>query len=92
MKGSSVHKAENGKMLKIALEYEKGKVLGIRISGDFFMHPEESITVLENRLKGTELDEERLGKKAASIVEENSIQLFGFEAKDLAKAIMEAVQ
>ncbi len=91
LKGSAIYKVEGGKLLKIALEAEKGKILSIRIFGDFFLHPEEAIELIEKGLQGAELKEESLMEKIDSVVEGNSIQLFGFKAADLAKAIMAAV-
>ena len=91
MKGKAIYKVEGGKLLKIALEAEKGKILSVRIFGDFFLHPEEAIELIEKGLQGAELNRETLKKKITSIVERNSIQLFGFKPLDLAKAIMVAV-
>ncbi len=91
MKGQSVYKVPNGKLVKVSLEAGQGKVKKVKVSGDFFIHPEEAIDALEENLKGVELREDVLEKKILAIVEENSIQLFGFKSKDLAKAIMMAV-
>ena len=92
MKGNSVYKVENGKLLKVRLESEQGKITGIKILGDFFMHPEEAIAVLEKELQGTELNEGKLAERIASVLESNSVRVFGFKAGDLAKAIMKAVE
>lgn len=91
MKGISLYKVEGGKMLRLSLEHDGKRVCSVKIAGDFFMHPEESISLLEHGLKGTPLDESSLQERASSIVRENSIQLFGFAPADLAKAVMRAV-
>lgn len=92
MKGNSVYKVENGKLLKVRLEAEQEKITRVKISGDFFMHPEEAIDALEKELEGTELEESKLREKIGSILESNSVRVFGFKAGDLAKAIMKAVE
>ncbi len=91
MNNSAVYKVEGGKLIRVSLEAEQGKITSIRIFGDFFLHPEEAIELIEKGLQGAELKEESLIEKITSIVERNSIQLFGFNAGDLAKAIMVAV-
>jgi len=88
----AAYKVEGGKLVKVSVEAEQGKISGIRITGDFFLYPEEAISTLENNLLETELEESKLVEKIDSIVKGNSIQLFGFNAKDLAKTIMMAVE
>ena len=92
MKGNSTYKVTNGKLIRIELQAEQNKITSIKVSGDFFMHPEQAIQVLEKQLHNSELDEAKLQEKISSIVEENSVQLFGFKPEDLAKAIMMAVK
>lgn len=59
----AVHKVKGGKLLRCAIELDNNIIVHARITGDFFMHPEESISELENILKGTELDKEILKEK-----------------------------
>ncbi len=92
MDGKSTYKVPDGKLLKIALQAEEARIASVKIRGDFFLHPEESIELLEAGLKGEQLQQEKLMKKIASIVESNSIKLFGFNPADLAKAIMLAAE
>lgn len=91
MEGKSMYKVPDGKLLKVHLHAAGGKVKAVRINGDFFLHPEEAIVLLEQGLQGTSLQEEKLKEKIGLIVEGNSIQLFGFRPADLARAIMMAV-
>jgi lipoate-protein ligase A len=65
----------------------------VRISGDFFLHPEDSIEELENSLVGLPLDSDEseiesrimrsLGKRDASLV--------GVSPKDIARLFVKAV-
>lgn len=50
------HKARKG-LIRIELDEENGIVKDVKITGDFFIHPENTIEDLENRLKNHRLDE-----------------------------------
>ncbi|MCX6798878.1 MAG: hypothetical protein NTW59_02150 [Candidatus Diapherotrites archaeon] len=90
--GKSVFKVEGGKLLKISLEHSGCAISSVKIAGDFFLHPEEAVGLIEEGLEGTPLDENTLKNKIEAIVKENSLQLFGFAPADLARAIMMAVK
>jgi lipoate-protein ligase A len=89
--GKSVFKVQGGKLLKISLEHSGGRIESVKIAGDFFLHPEEAVGLIENGLEGSALDEIPLKGKIEAIVKKNSLQLFGFAPADLAAAIMMAV-
>jgi lipoate---protein ligase len=82
------YKVVGGKLLKITLNSENKTITNIIITGDFFLHPEESITILENQLIGTYLDENTILKRIEEIKEQNNLTFFGFRPEDLTKAIM----
>lgn len=82
------YKVVGGKLLKINLQSENKTITKITLTGDFFLHPEESITILENQLMGTYIDENTILKRIEDIKEQNNITFFGFRAEDLTKAIM----
>jgi lipoate-protein ligase A len=50
------HKAKKG-LIRIEFDEEDGKAENVKITGDFFIHPEETVQELENRLEGHKLDE-----------------------------------
>ena len=52
-----IYKVPKGKLIKIFLETDSGTIRDIRITGDFFMHPEEAIENLEQDLNGTKLSD-----------------------------------
>ena len=91
MDGKSIYKAPNGKLVKIELKAGE-TIQEVKIMGDFFMHPEEAVEIIEKGLKGMRLDEQKLKERAEEIIEKNSIQVFGFKPEDLAKAIMMAAE
>jgi len=72
-------KVSNGKLIKIIGEFDHGELKTIKICGDFFIHPEESIILLEKEiLAGDSFREsvEMWNKKY-------SPKIIGFELKDL---------
>jgi len=51
MKIKNIYKAKKG-LIRVDKDVIDGIITNIRITGDFFMYPEESLILLENRLKG----------------------------------------
>jgi len=77
-----------GKIVKIKLAYKQKSQLihSIRITGDFFVHPEEAIEQLEQELCGIKLEKEDL-KNKIQLVLKNS-KFFGFEIDSLVDVIL----
>ncbi|ASI98520.1 lipoate protein ligase C-terminal domain-containing protein [Thermococcus celer] len=50
------HKAKKG-LIRIEFDERDGKAERVRITGDFFMHPEEAVQELERKLEGHRLEE-----------------------------------
>lgn len=50
------HKAKKG-LIRFEIEEENRTAKSVRISGDFFIYPEETISELEKELEGKKLDE-----------------------------------
>ena len=90
MQSKSVYKVPNGKLLKIVLEYnEKNNLINsVRITGDFFAYPEESIEIIEDELKNTLLERAILLKKIRLAIEEYKIQFIGLHAEGLTEGIL----
>lgn len=57
----SLYKAPKG-LLRIEAELESGLLSKVRITGDFFMVPEDSLPDLERRLNGVKLDRDSVLK------------------------------
>ena len=82
------------KLIKILLEYNdqedsKKIINSIKITGDFFLYPEESLEYLEAQLKGTILDRDML-KEKIDICLKNS-EAFGFDTESMVAAILGCV-
>lgn len=87
----AIYKVPNGKLLKIFLEDDGGKIVSIKITGDFFMHPEENIEDLERALKDCELKTEILSAKLKDFLNKKPTIFFGLDSESLVKTILSAV-
>ena len=77
-----------GKIVKIKLAYKQESQLihSIRITGDFFVHPEEAIEQLEQGLCGIKLEKEDLKNKIQFVLK--NTEFFGFEIDSLVDVIL----
>lgn len=82
-----IYKIPEGKLLKLFLETENDKIVDIKITGDFFVYPEEKIVKIEGALKGQVLDKEALRKAIQGVVDKESMELFGINAEGIVTAI-----
>ncbi|KYK26509.1 hypothetical protein AYK20_03660 [Thermoplasmatales archaeon SG8-52-1] len=90
MNSKSVYKIPNGKLLKINLNYDKNtnKIKEVIITGDFFVHPEEAIELIEEKLLNVKLDKINLFETIQSVIDENKIELIGLDAEGLTNGIL----
>jgi len=82
------------KLIKILLNYNdqedsKKIINSIKITGDFFLYPEESLEDLEAQLKGTLLDRYKLKEKIDKCLENS--EAFGFDTESMVAAILGCV-
>lgn len=86
----AVYKVPNGKLLKIFLDDKEGKIASIKITGDFFMHPENNIELLETHLAGATLEEKNLTGKIQNFLADHPTELFGVDVNSLVFTILQA--
>ncbi|MFX1484073.1 MAG: lipoate protein ligase C-terminal domain-containing protein [Promethearchaeota archaeon] len=84
---TSSYKISGGKLVKIRLWIENGRIQRITILGDFFLHPEETILAIEKSLTGVELNMGSIENRIAKILNESKADLIGATPKDIANAI-----
>lgn len=87
----ALYKVPNGKLLKIFLETMGEKISYLRISGDFFAHPEENIERLETSLVNEKLDANSLTAKIELFLKENPTILFGVDTPSIVSTILNAI-
>ncbi len=90
MLGYAVFKSQ--KLLKISLEHDGSRVQSVTIHGDFFLYPEDAISSLESALQGVALEKEKLENAISTALSQTGAEAFGFNAPDLASAILQAAQ
>ena len=84
------YKVEGGKLIKIQLKKRNNKIEWIKITGDFFLHPEELIDDIERMLIGQYIEKNRLNNSIAEFIENNGATLLGVSPKDLETCILRA--
>lgn len=88
--GRAEYKVEGGKLVKAQVVTEKNKIQKVKITGDFFIYPEEFLEELEDTLVGSMLDEPSLTKLIEDVAEKRNATLLGVSPKDFAKCIVMA--
>ncbi|WP_309493640.1 lipoate protein ligase C-terminal domain-containing protein [Candidatus Hecatella orcuttiae] len=87
------YKVAGGKMIRIRLNVKEGALSSIRITGDFFMHPEEALEKLESSLRGVKVEEaEGLERHIDAFLSENHVTVLGAASRDFAAAILKALR
>lgn len=76
-----IYKCPNGKLLRLKYNLDDDVIISIKISGDFFLHPEEKIELIENSIIGIKTSE--IKSVLEKIIKENNIQIIGFTPEDV---------
>lgn len=85
IKKSIDYKVKNGKLLRIDFVLKENEIKDIKITGDFFIYPEEGILFIEDCLKGCNLNDCK--KKLEESIKKNKIKLIGFSVEDICKCL-----
>jgi lipoate-protein ligase A len=85
IKEHNVYKSK--KLIKISLEYTDSKIISsIRITGDFFLYPEETLDQIEASLIGTKMDRNSIKETIEKCLSHS--EAFGFDSESLTDAII----
>jgi lipoate-protein ligase A len=85
IKEHNVYKSK--KLIKISLEYTDSKIISsIRITGDFFLYPEETLDQIEESLIGTKMDRNSIKETIEKCLSHS--EAFGFDSESLTDAII----
>ena len=84
-------KVSGGKLVCIEVTTDEGKVSSVKITGDFFLHPEDRITAIERSLVGIGMaqEESTIAEKISDAL--GDAQLIGATPEDLARIFKRAV-
>ena len=87
---SADYKALGGKLLRIRLNEDQGTIRTVKITGDFFLVPEESLPKLEKMLEDVPLKEAELKLLVDRFFRGTEAQGLGVTPEDFVKAILSA--
>jgi len=78
-------KVPGGKLLAAETEVEDGRLVRVKITGDFFMHPEEAIEGLENALTG--IPANAIEDAVEGFFRDNPVDLLGASPGDFIRVL-----
>ncbi|MDE1828028.1 MAG: biotin--protein ligase [Candidatus Micrarchaeota archaeon] len=93
MEGVARHKVSGGKLVTVKVSYSE-KIERIQILGDFFLHPESSLSLIEQALIGISASStsEEIAQKIFDVVKSNSIEMIGVTPESIAQTVLMAVK
>ena len=93
MIGQAEEKVLGGKLLRIKVDYNE-KINSVHITGDFFLHPEDSVDQIEALVVGTSVNEEesKISEKIKSYAKGQEIQMIGIDADAIARVVKAAMR
>jgi lipoate-protein ligase A len=87
---SADYKAQGGKLVRVRLREADGRIESAKISGDFFLIPEDSLPKLEMMLEDAPMREKELKLLVDRFFRGTSAQGLGVAPDDFVKAILAA--
>jgi len=81
-------KVKGGKLVKVTVRSEGGRISEVMITGDFFAHPEEGLEQVERELRGTTVSEVRKTVESAT----GGVTLVGLKREDLIEMVEECLE
>ena len=93
MIGRASEKIPNGKLVKVEVEYDS-MIRRVKITGDFFLHPEDAINQIEQSLAGASVydDEGLLAERVRRVVESSGAIVVGFTPEALVRIVKGAMK
>jgi lipoate-protein ligase A len=93
MISNASQKVKEGKVVKVEVEYDE-VIRKLKITGDFFLHPEEILEKLEKSMLGLKKDVgvDLISLKIQSIVKAHDAQMIGISPESMAMVIKEALK
>ena len=88
----AVKKIAGGKLIRVKLEAD-AQINAVRISGDFFLHPEDSLPEIEKNLVGlsTATDHPALAQRIHESLLSQKAAFIGVTPEDIAAILIEAL-
>ena len=92
MEGTAMEKVPGGKLVRARVNYDQ-KIKIVKITGDFFLHPEEAIVKIEECMAGFDknVDQGYLAEKIREVVRSEGVQLIGVTEDAIARVVKGAM-
>lgn len=92
MKGKFEYKTPGGKLVRAEVEFND-RIEKVKITGDFFLYPEEKISEIEKALLTCSKNdaEEKITSVVENVVRKNRIEMVGIDSKAIAKVVRGAI-
>lgn len=78
-------------LIEVELSIENNRMSTLKITGDFFIYPEEALEIIEQELLGITLDKEQLKNKIEGIYKQQQISTPGITIDDWVTVILKAI-
>ena len=93
MRTEIIHKIPQGKLVRLFLDFDTTHLLSIKICGDFFIHPEETVIEMERLLTHLSIESStsRVKMLLDRAVDTHHAQLIGVDTQTLSQLICEAI-
>ncbi len=82
-------KARKG-LIRVEAVVREGRVESVSIRGDFFLYPEDSLWMVEEKLRGVGVEE--APRRLEQLIGELGVRLVGAEPRDFAEALRGALR
>lgn len=85
-------KVKEGKVVKVEVDCDE-LIRNVRITGDFFLHPEDILEEIEKSMVGLErnADEETIISNILKVIADRDVQMIGISPGSIARLIKEAL-
>ena len=92
-KGTAIRKIPGGKLIRVDVGYQDS-VEQVKITGDFFLFPDETLEQIEALLLGAKLplDDAALVQRIEELLRVNQAELMGLSPADIIATLEEALQ
>ncbi|NHJ84141.1 MAG: hypothetical protein FK734_01680 [Asgard group archaeon] len=77
-------------VIEVELDIDKNKFSHLKLTGDFFIYPEEAIDILEQNLIGLQVDKKEVRSKIQEIYDKYQLSTPGLTIDDWVEVIFQA--
>lgn len=81
------YKEAGGKLLRLSFDVREGIVREVQINGDFFVHPEEGVALMEEALRGKKAEYNSILSILNNVVRDKNLTLIGLNTETISRLI-----